>query len=626
MAKTKRKSLHARLVRQMRRDLKDSWTGEFIEFCRHIGRRRGWQLSDITDDPLLQGDALTPEDKALAFEDEAIICQFYESYPLRECTDPFLYPGLIFGWETRPKVVEFSAAAVEEFARDPEAFDGATTENLRRLFPGSVMVDLRAVEGRLDLPFQLEAAFAWTAYDEDLDATVVLILGIGDLMLLDPLESKVVLGRDATLGQTLEANEVRRRREYAMGTVLAPFGRAPAEGDYFEADREDDDFARLVMRLLCMACSRAVDVRVVPVDGVPTYKVSPHDPTKEIEPGPELEPELEPEAGQGPEAEGVEAGAEFAEAEEQAGFAEITEIAGTCAPSSTIVESAAVEPPEAGAPAATPGSEIPADSKPKPEPEPVEWSEPKSEPATPATPEIAALMERYEAIRHERDEAVRTAASAKAAARHNLDRANKTAESLRDEVEALRVRAELVETMRLPRTPLAALELAEQAFPDRLVVLERARESARSFDRGDVSEVWDVLRSMATTLHALVFDKTDGAGGAGVPSGAGSSGVPGGAGALAETSADISSAFENAAGFELALRYPKATAQNAECAKIRQVLYKGKPHDITPHVKGRSNRPGEALRVHFFADYEERKLVIGYCGSHLKTVANRRMG
>ena len=171
MAKTKRKSLHARLVRQMRRDLKDSWTGEFVRFCRLIGSRRGWKLSDITDDPLLLGGSLpqseppAPEDRALTLEDEAIICQLYESYPLRECTDPFPYPGLIFGWETGPKAVEFNAAAIEEFARDPEAFDGETTENLRRLFPGCVMVDLRAVSERVDLPFQLQAAFAWTAYE-----------------------------------------------------------------------------------------------------------------------------------------------------------------------------------------------------------------------------------------------------------------------------------------------------------------------------------------------------------------------------------------------------------------------------------------------------------------------------
>ncbi len=600
MAKTKRKSLHARLVRQMRRDLKDSWTGEFVRFCRLIGSRRGWQLSDITDDPLLLGGSLpqseapAPEDRALTLEDEAIICQLYESYPLRECTDPFLYPGLIFGWETGSKAVEFNAAAIEEFARDPEAFDGETTENLRRLFPGCVMVDLRAVSERVDLPFQLQAAFAWTAYDEERDATVVLILGIDDLMLLDPAEAKVFLGRDASLGESLETNEVRRRRECMVGAVLAPFGRVSTAGDYFDSEREDDEFARLVMRLLCMACSKAVDVRVTPVDGVPTYKVSPHDPTKEVRW--EAEATQTAETGRATEAEQA-ADTEQAEATTRPEAAENAEDTGETEGAEGAEGTSAGDTPGTAAAPGAAGT--------------VEQAAP-----TPSfdTPEIAALMERYEAVRHERDEAVRTAASAKAAARHNLDRANKTAENLRDEVEALRVRAELVETMRLPRTPLASLELAEQAFPDRLVVLERARESARSFDRGDVAEVWDVLRSMATTLHALVFDK------AGTPGGQGPSDKPG------EPSADISSAFENATGFELALRDPKATAQNSECAKIRQVLYKGRPHDITPHVKGRSNRPGEALRVHFFADYEERKLVIGYCGSHLKTAADRRMG
>ena len=37
------------------------------------------------------------------------------------------------------------------------------------------------------------------------------------------------------------------------------------------------------------------------------------------------------------------------------------------------------------------------------------------------------------------------------------------------------------------------------------------------------------------------------------------------------------------------------------------------------HVKGQGSKKGESLRVHFFADYRLRKIVIAHCGEHLPT-------
>ena len=49
--------------------------------------------------------------------------------------------------------------------------------------------------------------------------------------------------------------------------------------------------------------------------------------------------------------------------------------------------------------------------------------------------------------------------------------------------------------------------------------------------------------------------------------------------------------------------------------------YKGAERDASAHVKGRSSRKGEALRVHFFADYDELggRIVVTHCGEHLDT-------
>lgn len=36
-------------------------------------------------------------------------------------------------------------------------------------------------------------------------------------------------------------------------------------------------------------------------------------------------------------------------------------------------------------------------------------------------------------------------------------------------------------------------------------------------------------------------------------------------------------------------------------------------------VKGKGSKKGESLRVHFFADYNLKIIVIAHCGEHLQT-------
>lgn len=157
---------------------------------------------------------------------------------------------------------------------------------------------------------------------------------------------------------------------------------------------------------------------------------------------------------------------------------------------------------------------------------------------------------------------------------------------------AVAKRAEVLESLDLPESPMEALALAERAFPDRLVVLDSARRSAEEFARGDAAEVWAVLRSMATVLHSMVFDRQGG---------------------------NIVYAFQAQTGFELTLREMKLTKRASGTARLRTVSYHGQQHLAAAHVKGRGRARGESLRVHFFADYDERRLVIAHCGEHLTT-------
>ena len=99
-----------------------------------------------------------------------------------------------------------------------------------------------------------------------------------------------------------------------------------------------------------------------------------------------------------------------------------------------------------------------------------------------------------------------------------------------------------------------------------------------------------MLRSIAVILHPLVFGDAGGS---------------------------IIHAYESQSGFELKFREMKHIKQSDAYGKYRSVAYEGQQKDISAHVKGKGSKKGESLRVHFFADYRLRKIVIAHCGEHL---------
>ena len=215
------------------------------------------------------------------------------------------------------------------------------------------------------------------------------------------------------------------------------------------------------------------------------------------------------------------------------------------------------------------------------------------------TAATSADVERAEEARLERDllqeEVDRLRAeleSQKSAAAFRTRQLEDEARELRERAQGLEGRARLVETMDLPETPYEALSLAAQAFSDRIVVLDRARKSAEDFVKGDPGEVWAVLRSVAVTLHSLLF---------------------------VERERGLANAFRDRTGYELALRDSKGANRNPDQKAERMVEYEGAVRDATMHIKGRGVRKGESLRVHFFVDYDKKKIVIAHCGEHLTT-------
>ena len=175
---------------------------------------------------------------------------------------------------------------------------------------------------------------------------------------------------------------------------------------------------------------------------------------------------------------------------------------------------------------------------------------------------------------------------------YHLKQSQTAAAQAKADADALRARATIVEGMDIPATPIESLLLAERTFADRLVFLDQARRSAADFAKGSAREVWAVLRSVAVILHPLVFGDAGGS---------------------------VIHAYESQSGFELTFREMKHIKQSDTYGKYRSVAYEGQQKDISAHVKGQGSKKGESLRVHFFADYRLRKIVIAHCGEHLPT-------
>lgn len=179
-----------------------------------------------------------------------------------------------------------------------------------------------------------------------------------------------------------------------------------------------------------------------------------------------------------------------------------------------------------------------------------------------------------------------------AAMAHLAQEAESRSRALSEANEALRQRASLIDEFEFPTTPSESLQLAKMAYPDRLYVHPNAEKSVKKFQKGDAEETWQLLRCVATVLYGLLFS---------------------------EESVDVEGEFKQETNFGIALNEGPATTKDGELMRLRQIEYRGRTVDISPHVKGRIRKPDSGLRIHFHADHDRQLIVIGHCGYHMPT-------
>lgn len=165
----------------------------------------------------------------------------------------------------------------------------------------------------------------------------------------------------------------------------------------------------------------------------------------------------------------------------------------------------------------------------------------------------------------------------------------------------LKGRLQRLEQLRaLPTNLPDMVSIIEELHAGRVVFTENARVAAKSAQINsslkDLIEAWSCLWAVATDLHDLLFEHVDGV--------------------------DLEAVFRSKTGYQLSMSESKATQQQAKLMRLRRQEFEGHEIDITPHVKCGSEP--RMLRVHFYVDRAEHRLIIGHCGDHLDTFATRR--
>lgn len=144
------------------------------------------------------------------------------------------------------------------------------------------------------------------------------------------------------------------------------------------------------------------------------------------------------------------------------------------------------------------------------------------------------------------------------------------------------------------------LDLMEESWPERVVVLDDARRSAERFRAADLDEAWAILKSVPTVLWGIHFNEC---------------GCP-----------DIEEEYFQRTGYHLARTETGNTKDNPTFMKQRTHRYGDEDVLMLSHIKGRSKDPKKAFRVYYSADREREVIVIGHCGGHLDTDGTRRRG
>lgn len=607
MAKKKGKTFGDRLARQLKVSMGAWWSDEGIQAINEIARQGEVEVADATFGSLVLQPCLT-------FQHEMAVRDFDEQGKEFDDLSPFVYPELMRTWEHNSACVEFSEGATAvAFDSEPGFVQSVSLAGLFDFFPGCVALDVRKLNVML-YNIVVDEVFVYPSYNAVNGHVALMFVGVNqNLGFTFAYEARLVL-QGETFGDAARATN--RVLEEERSACLGGFSTAPSEEFFSALDSEPELFA-VTWRLLAALCSERVELVRQSWGRGETVKVRARKPeSQQVVEGVHV--------GEG---HGGQAAVSGAQAQE--GAASQTTSAGKAATQGKTVdggvaagrvaphaEGAGVEAEgqvAAAGGAASQGQTAShaqgsdgqgraaaladdgvAEGRAAAHKQGVDASgEAAGAATTPADVERAgeAQLER-DLLQEEVDRLRAELESQKSAAAFRARQLEDEARELRERAQGLEGRARLVETMDLPETPYEALSLAAQAFSDRIVVLDRARKSAEDFVKGDPGEVWAVLRSVAVTLHSLLF---------------------------VERERGLANAFRDRTGYELALRDSKGANRNPDQKAERMVEYEGAVRDATMHIKGRGVRKGESLRVHFFVDYDKKKIVIAHCGEHLTT-------
>lgn len=616
MAKKKGKTFGDRLARQLKVSMGAWWSDEGIQAINEIARQGDVEVADATFGSLVLQPCLT-------FQHEMAVRDFDEQGKEFDDLSPFVYPELMRTWEHNSACVEFSEGATAvAFDSEPGFVQSVSLAGLFDFFPGCVALDVRKLNVML-YNIVVDEVFVYPSYNAVNGHVALMFVGVNqNLGFTFAYEARLVL-QGETFGDAARATN--RVLEEERSACLGGFSTAPSEEFFSALDSEPELFA-VTWRLLAALCSERVELVRQSWGRGETVKVRARKPeSQQVVEGVHV--------GEGH-------GGQAAAAGEQASAASQATSAGEVATEGKIVDGGvaagrvAPHAEDAGAEAdgqfaaaggvASQGQAALRAQGPDGQGRAAAHADDGAAEGQAAAHEgdaavecggisggsvargeaaetaaTSADVERAEEARLERDllqeEVDRLRAeleSQKSAAAFRTRQLEDEARELRERAQGLEGRARLVETMDLPETPYEALSLAAQAFSDRIVVLDRARKSAEDFVKGDPGEVWAVLRSVAVTLHSLLF---------------------------VERERGLANAFRDRTGYELALRDSKGANRNPDQKAERMVEYEGAVRDATMHIKGRGVRKGESLRVHFFVDYDKKKIVIAHCGEHLTT-------
>lgn len=618
MAKKKGKTFGDRLARQLKVSMGAWWSDEGIQAINEIARQGEVEVADATFGSLVLQPCLT-------FQHEMAVRDFDEQGKEFDDLSPFVYPELMRTWEHNSACVEFSEGATAvAFDSEPGFVQSVSLAGLFDFFPGCVALDVRKLNVML-YNIVVDEVFVYPSYNAVNGHVALMFVGVNqNLGFTFAYEARLVL-QGETFGDAARATN--RVLEEERSACLGGFSTAPSEEFFSALDSEPELFA-VTWRLLAALCSERVELVRQSWGRGETVKVRARKPeSQQVVEGVHV--------GEGHGGQAAAAGAQARE-----GAASQATSAGEAATEGKIVDGGVAagrvdlhaEGPGAGADGqvaaagdtASQGQTASRAQGPDGQGRAAALADDGAAEGRAAAHEGDAAVEcggiSGESVAH--GEAVETAAtsaegeraeearlerdllqeevdclraeleSQKSAAAFRTRQLEDEARELRERAQGLEGRARLVETMDLPETPYEALSLAAQAFSDRIVVLDRARKSAEDFVKGDPGEVWAVLRSVAVTLHSLLF---------------------------VERERGLANAFRDRTGYELALRDSKGANRNPDQKAERMVEYEGAVRDATMHIKGRGVRKGESLRVHFFVDYDKKKIVIAHCGEHLTT-------